>query len=279
MSDAATVRTLTAAEVHQVTDWAQDEGWNPANFDAACFHAADPTGFLGAFHGQELAAAISVVRYGGHYSFLGLYICRPDLRGRGFGTRVWNAGLAYADRRTVGLDGVVEQQANYVKAGFRLAWRNHRFQGIGGGDVVPGVIDLDTVPFAKVAEYDGAVFEADRRRFLRFWVAQPEAIRLGVLRNGQLTGWGLLRRCREGRKIGPLVADDDSTATLLLDGMLASAPGEKVFFDVPEPNAAAIRLAQQRGMASVFETARMYRGEAPPIEIGKVWGITSFELG
>jgi hypothetical protein len=144
---------------------------------------------------------------------------------------------------------------------------------------VPEVVDLDTVPFALIAEYDRAVFEADRRRFLRFWVAQPEAIRLAVVREGRLVGWGLLRRCREGRKIGPLMADDASTAALLLDGLLAAAPGEPVFFDVPEPNPAAMRLAETRGMDSVFETARMYRGESPQIEIGKVWGITSFELG
>jgi hypothetical protein len=279
MTHAINVRQLSAAEAHLALDWARQEGWNPGTFDAACFYAADPNGFFVSLHNDEPVAIISVVRYGTSFSFLGLYICRPDLRGRGHGTRVWKAGLHYAGTRTVGLDGVPEQQDRYARAGFRLAWRNRRYQGMGGGSRVPGLVDLDTVPFAQIAAYDEAVFEADRRRFLRYWIAQPEAVRLGLIRDGQLTGWGLLRRCAEGRKIGPLVADDARTAGYLLDGLLASAPGETVFLDVPEPNDLAARAAEARGMVPVFETARMYKGAAPTIARGRIWGITSFELG
>jgi hypothetical protein len=68
-------------------------------------------------------------------------------------------------------------------------------------------------------------------------------------------------------------------AECLLDGLLAAAPGEPVFLDVPEPNATAIQSAEARGMTPVFETARMYKGKPSPIDVGKIWGITSFDLG
>ena len=55
----------------------------------------------------------------------------------------------------------------------------------------------------------------------------------------------------------------------------ASAP----FLDVPEANAAAVALAQRHGMWPVFETARMYTGDAPAIAMERVFGITTFELG
>jgi hypothetical protein len=279
MADDIAVRRLTASEVHLALDWAREEGWNPGRFDAACFHAADPDGFLCSLHEGQPAAVISVVRYGEHYAFLGLYICRPDLRGRGYGMRVWRAGMEYAGGRTVGLDGVPAQQGNYARSGFELAWRNARYRGTGSGDPAPGLVDLDTVPFDLVARYDRGVFEADRRRFLRAWVAQPDAVRLGVVRDGELAGWGLMRPCAEGRKIGPLFADDEATAERLLDGLFAAAPGEPVFLDVPEPNAAADRAARRRGMEPVFETARMYAGPRPELDIARVWGITTFELG
>ena len=279
MNASIAVRNLTAAEVHDVINWAREEGWNPSPHDAASFYAADPEGFFVALHEDQPAAVISVVRYGTAYAFLGLYICRPELRGRGFGTRVWNAGLRHAGDRVVGLDGVPQQQENYARAGFLLAWRNRRYQGLGGGGPVHGVVDLDTIPFAKIAAFDGATFEANRTRFLRSWIAQPDAVRLGLVRDGQMAGWGLLRRCAEGHKIGPLVAIDQHAAERLLDGLLAAAPGEPVFLDVPEPNTTAIRAAEARGMAPVFETARMYRGEAPQIALDRIWGITSFELG
>lgn len=279
MADEIEVRRLSAREVHLALDWAREEGWNPGRFDAACFHAADPDGFFASLHDGEPAAVVSVVRYEPGFAFLGLYICRPELRGRGFGMRVWRAGMEYAGDRTVALDGVVAQQANYAKSGFSLAWRNARYRGTGGGDAVPGLVDLDTLPFEAIARYDRDVFEADRRRFLRVWLAQPDAVRLGVVRDGELVGWGLMRTCAEGRKIGPLFADDLIDAERLLDGFLAAAPGEPVLLDVPEPSVAARRAVRVRGMEPVFETARMYAGPRPELALEKIWGVTTFELG
>ena len=40
-----------------------------------------------------------------------------------------------------------------------------------------------------------------------------------------------------------------------------------------------MRAAEAYGMTPIFRTARMYRGPHPPIDLSKVWGITTFELG
>ncbi len=41
----------------------------------------------------------------------------------------------------------------------------------------------------------------------------------------------------------------------------------------------AVALAEGLGMRVVFETARMYAGPAPQIDLARVYGITTFELG
>ena len=128
MAEAATIRTLSLAEVETLVAWAAGEGWNPGLRDAAAFHAADPQGFLGAFVAGRMAAGISAVDYGG-FGFIGLYICRPDMRGRGYGRAVWDAGMARLAQTTVGLDGVPAQQANYRSMGFAPAYRTFRFSG------------------------------------------------------------------------------------------------------------------------------------------------------
>lgn len=289
MTTAITVRPMTVPDIHLAVDWARHEGWNPGLHDAQLFSLADPQGFLMAMHEGEPAACISVVRYGDDYAFLGLYICRPDLRGRGYGMAAWRAGMEYADGRVVGLDGVPAQQANYERSGFAFAWRNIRFERSGSVENTPGamsdelgdrlLVDLDAVPFQDIASYDQAVFEADRTSFLRSWVAQPGAVRLGVMRDGQLEGWGLMRPCVTRWKIGPLYANDESAGLALLDGLMAAVPGETVFFDVPEPNALAMAAVHARGMTACFETARMYAGAPPDIDLQRVWGITTFELG
>jgi hypothetical protein len=40
-----------------------------------------------------------------------------------------------------------------------------------------------------------------------------------------------------------------------------------------------VALAREAGLEKGFETARMYAGPPPPIRLGHVFGVTSFELG
>src|SRR5262249_57974157 len=118
-----------AAESAFAADWAAAEGWNPGLADAACFVTVDPDGFfIGELDGAP-AATISCVNYGERFAFLGFYIVRSDVRGRGYGLRMWNSAIAHAPGRTIGLDGVVAQQQNYSKSGFRLAYANIRYRG------------------------------------------------------------------------------------------------------------------------------------------------------
>ncbi|PWC56146.1 GNAT family N-acetyltransferase [Azospirillum sp. TSO22-1] len=274
------VRVATADEVALIVDWAAAEGWNPGTGDAACFRTQDPAGFFVGIEDGAPVSAVSVVNYGDALAFLGLYIVRPDRRGRGWGMATWRAGLAHAGARPVGLDGVVAQQDNYRKSGFVLAHRNIRY----GGTVAPGrhdpaVVPVAEVPFADLAAYDSRCFPAERPAFLRAWTTAPGHHALALLRGGRLAGYGVARPCREGHKIGPLFADDRPAAETLFDALTAAAGGGPVFLDVPEPNAAAVDLARSRALAPVFETARMYTAPVRPVADGRVFGITTFELG
>ena len=110
-------------------DWAAAEGWNPGLGDAAPFWAADPEGYLVAEVDRRLVGAVSLVRYGADYAFLGFYIVDPQVRGQGVGLRLWNAAMDLAAGRLVGLDGVVTQQENYRRSGFAYAHANIRHGG------------------------------------------------------------------------------------------------------------------------------------------------------
>lgn len=90
---------------------------------------------------------------------------------------------------------------------------------------------------------------------------------------------GVARPCREGFKIGPLFADAADSAERVFAGLGAVTAGEPVFLDVPENNAEAVALADRHGMEEVFGCARMYLGTPPPIPWGRIFGVTTFELG
>jgi hypothetical protein len=275
------IRTMRPDEISIAVDWAAAEGWNPGLADAACFATADPDGFLiGELEGVP-AATISCVNYSGSFAFLGFYIVRDDVRGRGHGLRLWNAAIAHAGPRVIGLDGVVAQQQNYKKSGFGLAYANIRYGGTVAALDAPraGIIALPEVPLATVEAYDVTVFPAPRAAFLRAWIGSPGHIGRALVRDGRLAAWGVIRPCRKGRKIGPLVADDRAAAEAVLAALLATAGGGEIFLDVPSVNPDAVALAQGLGLAPVFETARMYTGAIPPLRLERVFGVTTFELG
>ena len=275
------IRPMRPEEIALAADWAAAEGWNPGLADAACFATVDVGGFLiGELDGAP-AATISCVNYDGEFAFLGFYIVRPDLRGHGYGLRIWKAAMAHAGSRVVGLDGVVAQQENYRKSGFKLAYANIRY---GGTVTTPaaapsGIIALRDIPFAMVEASDATVFPAARAAFLRAWIGTPGHIGYALMRGGALAGWGVIRPCRSGRKIGPLVADDRAAAEAVLSALLAQAGSGEVFLDVPGVNNDAVALAQSLGLAPVFETARMYTGAIPKLAVERVFGVTTFELG
>ncbi|WP_457089593.1 GNAT family N-acetyltransferase [Microvirga sp. P5_D2] len=279
--DDLTIRVMTREDLARAVDWAAAEGWNPGLGDAECFHAADPTGFLMGFTGEEPVAAISVVRYADTFGFLGLYIVRLDRRGRGFGYRLWQAGMEHLKGRVVGLDGVVAQQANYARSGFVLAHRNVRFGGTPQIDE-PEDTRLRPVGPALVADilsFDRPFFPASRETFLRCWLRPDAREAVAFVEDGAVRGYGVMRACRSGFKIGPLFADSEDEADLLFQALAAKAKGAPVFLDLPEPNESAIRLATRYGLSPVFETARMYRGQAPILPLSRTYGITTFELG
>ena len=92
MPEELRIRTLGAHEISLALDWAAAEGWNPGLADATCFASVDAAGFLvGELDGAP-AATISVVNYDDRFAFLGFYIVRADLRGRGYGWRIWQSG-------------------------------------------------------------------------------------------------------------------------------------------------------------------------------------------
>ena len=274
------IRNLRPEEISLAIDWAAAEGWNPGRCDAACFAIPDAQGFFVGEIDGEPAATVSCVNYDDRFTFLGFYIVRADLRGSGHGLRIWNAAIAHAGSRVIGLDGVVAQQDNYRKSGFQLAYANIRYGGVVAAPArsPADVVALDTIPFALVDGDDTTVFPARRSAFLRAWINTPGHVGRALLRDGKLAAWGVIRPCRTGYKIGPLVADDRTAAEAIVQALLANADGE-VFLDVPAVNREAIVLAEALGLKPVFETARMYTGAIPPLRIDRVFGVTSFELG
>ncbi|VVB71932.1 Acetyltransferase (GNAT) family protein [uncultured archaeon] len=276
------VKEMTRHELDLAISWANSEGWNPGIHDADTFFAAGSEGFfVGIFKGKPVAS-ISAVAYGDSFGFLGFYIVHPQFRGRGFGTEIWNTGMAHLKGRNIGLDSVLLQQKLYERKGFRPCYRSVRHQGIGTGQkrLAEGIKYLSEVPLEDLLAYDDRCFPVPRHVFTKSWTRQRGGTAIGALNEHELAGYGVLRECHQGYKIGPLFANDEKVAEDLFCALCGHVPqGAPVFLDTPEPNSAALDLAKRYRMYPVFETVRMYNREDPGLPMHKIYGVTSFELG
>ncbi|MCJ9751797.1 GNAT family N-acetyltransferase [Neorhizobium sp. BETTINA12A] len=273
-----TIRALTSFEVEQLVDWARIEGWNPGLVDAPALHAADPQGFIGCFVDGQMAAGISAVRYGSDFGFIGLYITRPDFRGKGFGRKVWDAGMAHLDSRTIGLDGVPEQQANYGCMGFEPAYETFRWSGSLAGSRNADVAAITDDLVAAILDYDHAFFPAERDAFLTAWLKPPRAAKV-LVRDSDIRGYAVCRKCHDGYKIGPLFTQTADDAQTLLNACAAEIGDEMLHVDVPASQTEFSTYLEAHRFVKGFTTARMYRGTAPAVRMPGVFGITTLELG
>ena len=194
------IRKAARHEVDLVISWANSEGWNPGIHDAETFYTTDANGFFVGILESEPVASISAVAYTASFGFLGFYIVKPPFRGQGLGTEIWNAGMKYLEGRNIGLDAVLEQQKLYERKGFWPCYKSVRHQGVGTGQErkAEGIKYLSQVPMEDLLAYDDQYFPVPRHVFTKSWIRQPGGIAIGALNDGELEGYGVLRRMPSG---------------------------------------------------------------------------------
>jgi Acetyltransferase (GNAT) domain len=277
----AGVERMTRDEVGLALGWAASEGWNPGLHDAEAFLAADPQGFFVFKVDGQPVATLSAVRYGEGFGFLGLYITAPDKRGRGYGLGVWRAGRAHLAGRVVGLDAVLEQEKTYARDGFVADHRTTRYILASTNSLPPAhrlMVDARELPLETLAAYDRHLFPSTRSTFLAAWITMPDALSLAVMEGDQVLGWGVRRSCIEGHKVGPLFADDSDIANDLFCALATGVAGP-LYLDIPDPNAAGGAFAARHDMTPVFSTVRMYDGPPPALDLQRIFGVTTLEVG
>ncbi|WP_031484403.1 GNAT family N-acetyltransferase [Maridesulfovibrio frigidus] len=285
------IRTMSRDELNWAIDMAANEGWNPGLHDADSFYSQDPDGYLIGLLGDKIIGCISAVSYEGTFGFIGFYIIHPDYRGKGYGIQLWKAAMKRLEGHLIGLDGVFEQQDNYRKSDFTFQYSNIRFEHRNTrnieniGTVFPEtgsrvINPIGTEDISSITAYEHNMFPTKRRNFLTHWLNMPDSFTFAMRKDENICGYGVIRPCRTGYKIGPLFADSYEVADLIFQRLCSEVEtNTQIYIDVPEVNEHAMGLASSYGMEKVFGTARMYTGEAPQLGLDKIFGVTTFELG
>ncbi len=276
------IEEMTPSDLKTAVLWAKKEGWNPGLYDANCFYRVDPKGFFVGKLNGKLISVVSAVNYDDNYAFCGFFIVHPKYRGKQYGLRLAQGVSSHVVGRNIGCDGVIQMVNRYERMGFKFAHHNARYQLKN----VPEIVEPDShiqllldVPFEALSTFDRLHFPATREQFLKCWISQPKSLALGYFKEGKLNGYGVIRACQDGYKIGPLFAESIEVANTLLLSLSKHAQGAPMYLDVPENNPNAISLLKSYCVKKVFETARMYTQKEPDVLVDEIYGITSYELG
>jgi len=275
-----TIRAMTVDDLQMVLNWAADEGWNPGLDDATGFYDADPAGFLLKEVSGEAVAAISVVNHDDDFAFLGLYLCKPTFRGQGYGMEVWSAGIAHAGTRSIGLDGVPDQQDNYARSGFVKYGSTVRYEGRTASVADPRIRPASPGDRKTLVTRDAKICGIKRAAFANAWFTNSPTRQTLTLTNGEdIAGFATFRRCRVGSKIGPLYASSETDARALLAANPFATSDEPFFVDVSDHDAPLATVIKSLDFEATFETARMFSGAQPATNPAQFQAIATMELG
>jgi GNAT superfamily N-acetyltransferase len=287
MINALKIRQMTLEDVQLALNWAAAEGWNPGINDVTAFYATDPTGFLIGEVNNEPIGCISAVCYDATFAFIGLYIVKNKWRKQGYGTQIWQAAWQQLNlrleenKRSIALDAVVEREATYRKIGFTPAYRHicHVYESPNSHVVPTDVVPLVDVPFAEVIRYDAELFGVSRPQFLQPWINVQQGATYGVVDAGKLKGYGVIRPCHQGFKIGPLFADNREIAECLFQALTSHAASQPVFIDIPDANSAIAFFTRRYNLQQSFTYIRMYCYRTLITDLNRIFGATTLSLG
>jgi predicted GNAT family N-acyltransferase len=287
MADNVSIAQMTRDEFNVVVSWAEKEGWNPGVNDADIFWKTDPDGYIAMKNdNNELIGSGSIISYNRKFGFMGFFIIKPEYRDHGLGKKLWYYRLGRLLERLdkdapVGMDGVFSMQGFYAKGGFKFSHRNLRMEGnvLPGSSISGNIKPAVHFNFNEILEYDTRHFGFPRKNFIKLWIDQKGYKTYGYDRSGNLAGFGTIRKCIKGYKIGPLFADSFEIADEIFKKLVSEAEGNYIYLDIPEINPEAVRLASKYNLKECFGCARMYYGKTPELPYRNIFGVTTFELG
>ncbi|WP_107038006.1 GNAT family N-acetyltransferase [Brumimicrobium mesophilum] len=279
------LKRLNKQGLSTLMQWALKEGWNPGENDIDAFWDADPDGFYGIYNENELIAGGAVISYNQEFGFMGLFIVHPDFRGKGIGNKLWYLRRDLLINRLntgapIGMDGVVAMQPFYEKGGFKKDFRDERYEFQGQKSSVSNKLSsIKSADIDTIMAYDLKRFGFPRTEFLKTWLTLPNSKGFKYVEKDLIKGYAVIRKVKSGYKIGPLFAENKEIAEEIFKACLNTVEGQSVYLDIPVINEEAVKLVKKYNGKYVFECARMYYGEVPKVDVGKVFGITTFELG
>ena len=262
----------------------QAEGW-PHTVDDWVFHLRFGRGWVACDVDGSLIGTALWWPYGRAFGTVGLIVVDREHRGKRIGGQLMKNVLGDADSCVLQLAATTSGLGLYRGCGFLEVGEIGQYQGV----AVPTpsvplpeaegikVCEVASKDFESVCQLDASAFGVARIELL----AAILEIGAGVLveKEEQVLGIALVRPSGRGKTIGPLVANDQATAIILVSHLLNREPG---FYRLDAPTDATdlTDCLAANGLARVDRGIIMVKGQPPNARTAaQTFGLASQALG
>lgn len=284
---------MNPTDFQEINQWCIDEGWNIGIHDSEIYYKIDPSGHcIAKTNENEKVASLSLIKHSPPFFTLGPFIVHKAYRGQGIGEALWNIAIARMSQEHpdahIALYAVSEQVERYKKAGFVPAIAIQRWYLDSKTSFIPSfhnqcfAITDELIP--DVSKYYQAHYVANRELLLKELLLKPETNGLGFMDDNVIKGFGFIRPCVRGFRIGALIADTPEIAQSLIAGLLIFAKRAPVFIDVPgsNPHGSYCMNAFHAVRAPQEDTMMMIKGTEYSSYLKQLeqhYGLFSLEIG
>ena len=264
----ADLKTLIIQDIPQAMRLSSGEGWNQTEKDWL-FLVENPGNVCLALEQEgKILATATAMNYKKRVAWIGMVLVEKNYRGRGYSklllAEILNRLKSF---QTIKLDATPAGQPVYQKLGFRneriisryvleSPASNMRDLEVGN---MPKRIYLSEIQ--EIVKYDAIVFGTRRKRLIEYLIQENPENAWMVIQKDVLKGNALGRMGARFFQIGPVSAESETEAKILVTQMLKTIPHQPVVADVPEGKKNFVAWLKSIGFRKQRQFIRMVLGE------------------
>ncbi|GIX68113.1 n-acetyltransferase domain-containing protein [Caerostris darwini] len=282
------IRTIREADIPQVMELRKQLKVHDVASSLRTWMKIDPEGIKVALNeNDEIIGSCSFVKNHPDLYFGGLYCVQPKYRSLNIGYQIYKASLAHTMGKNKCGNAVLSMAEKYQRSGDfpivedeYMTLKNFIPHHINSESLVciDSVDGIEIEPYQdcflpSMLQYDASVVGYTRDHVLELNCKEADSKTFVAFKNGTCIGFGSIKKsCLGAARVGPLYADNEIIAEVLLTRLIESFPGMKgLAMMTVGSNVPANNFLKKLGNANTEACLRIYGKEKVKANMSKIY--------